>query len=216
MKFSDKTLEILKNFSTINQGIQFREGNILRTAALNKSLFAKAVLTEEFEQDACVYDLNRFLSTLGLFDSCDIELQSDRFLFKEKSRKISYTYASPEMIVSAPDKDINMPDGSIELSMKWSDMAEALKAASILQMIEVSLNSDGDSVVLSVVNTENPTADRYDSVICDNESGEEFDILIKTENLKLMPHDYDVKVSKKGIIQFSTEGLTYWVGAKAR
>ena len=66
MKLSDKTLSVLKNFSTINQSILFKEGNKLRTISVMKNILAEATITEEFTKDFGIYDLNQFLNGLSL------------------------------------------------------------------------------------------------------------------------------------------------------
>ena len=51
MKLSDKTLSVLKNFSSINQSILFKEGNKLRTISVMKNILAEATINEEFSRD---------------------------------------------------------------------------------------------------------------------------------------------------------------------
>ena len=62
MKLSDKTISLLKNFSSINQSILVKEGNKLRTISVMKNILAEATVTEEFSKDFGVYDLNQFLN----------------------------------------------------------------------------------------------------------------------------------------------------------
>ena len=42
MKLSDKTISVLKNFSSINQSILFKEGSKLRTISVMKNILAEA------------------------------------------------------------------------------------------------------------------------------------------------------------------------------
>ena len=51
MKLSDKTISLLKNFSSINQSILVKEGNKLRTISVMKNILAEATVTEEFSKD---------------------------------------------------------------------------------------------------------------------------------------------------------------------
>ena len=48
MKLSDKTISVLKNFSSINQSILFKEGSKLRTISVMKNILAEATINEEF------------------------------------------------------------------------------------------------------------------------------------------------------------------------
>ena len=45
MKLSSKTIELLKNFSSINQSILFKEGSKLRTISVMKNILAEATST---------------------------------------------------------------------------------------------------------------------------------------------------------------------------
>ncbi len=55
MKLSEKTLSLLKNFSTINQSILFKHGSQLRTISVMKNILAEATVAEEFPKDFGIY-----------------------------------------------------------------------------------------------------------------------------------------------------------------
>jgi len=65
MKLSESTINVLKNFATINAGMQFKEGSVVRTISKGQNVLGKATVTENFEKDFVIYDLNRFLSLCG-------------------------------------------------------------------------------------------------------------------------------------------------------
>ena len=48
MKLSVDTLSVLKNFASINQGIMFKKGKILRTVSPHKNVMAEATVSDEF------------------------------------------------------------------------------------------------------------------------------------------------------------------------
>ena len=66
MKLSDETLSLLKNFSSINQSILFKQGNSLRTISVMKNILAEATIKEDIPTDFGIYDLNQFLNALSL------------------------------------------------------------------------------------------------------------------------------------------------------
>ena len=51
MKLSDKTISFLKNFSSINQSILFKEGTKLRTISVMKNILAEATIPEDIPKD---------------------------------------------------------------------------------------------------------------------------------------------------------------------
>ena len=61
MKLSNETLTVLKNFASLNSGIQFKQGNSIKTISTGKNVLAMLYLKDSLPQDFCVYDLNQFL-----------------------------------------------------------------------------------------------------------------------------------------------------------
>jgi len=78
MKLSDKTLTLLKNFSSINQSILFKEGNSLRTISVMKNILAEATIEEELPKDFGIYDLNQFLNGLNLHQNAELDFGNDK------------------------------------------------------------------------------------------------------------------------------------------
>ena len=84
MKLSDKTISVLKNFSSINQSILFKEGSKLRTISVMKNILAEATVTEEFMKDFGIYDLNQFLNGLSLHQSPELDFKMTDMLLSVK------------------------------------------------------------------------------------------------------------------------------------
>ena len=83
MKLSEETLAVLKNFSAINNGIYFEQGNTIKTVSPGKTILADAKVQENFPLDFGIYDLNKFLGAHSLFDNPDIEFESNYLLMKQ-------------------------------------------------------------------------------------------------------------------------------------
>ena len=77
MKLSESTLSLLKNFSTINQSLLFKQGSRLRTISVMKKILAEVTIDEEFPKDFGIYDLNQFLNGLGLHQSPELDFEND-------------------------------------------------------------------------------------------------------------------------------------------
>ena len=76
MKLSDKTLTLLKNFSSINQSILFKKGSSLRTISVMKNILAEAVIDEDLPTDFGIYDLNQFLNGLSLHHQPELNFEN--------------------------------------------------------------------------------------------------------------------------------------------
>ena len=82
MKLSDTTISVLKNYSTINQNLMIKAGSNLSTMSAMKNIVASAEVSETFERDVAIYDLNEFLATLSLFNNPDLDFQDDYFFLE--------------------------------------------------------------------------------------------------------------------------------------
>ena len=61
MKIGQKTITLLKNFSSINQSLYITKGNVIRTMSEMKSVIAEVEVQEMFPRDFGIYNLNQFL-----------------------------------------------------------------------------------------------------------------------------------------------------------
>ncbi len=216
MKFSSDTLSVLKNFSTINPSIVFKPGSVVRTISPQKTVMAAATIDETVETQAGVYDLSRFLSTLALFDNPDVDFGQDRFTIKGGRSELRYTYTSESLMVTPPEKDIVVPDPEVSVNIKWQDIESVRQAAGVLQLPEIAFIGDGSTITMSAVDSKTSTADNYNTVVAEGVSTDPFNMIIKTDNLKLVPADYEVTLSSKGMAHFKSSKVQYWVAIETR
>jgi hypothetical protein len=216
MKFSNDTLSILKNFSTINPSVVFKPGSTIRTISPQKTVMAAATIGETVEQQAGVYDLSRFLSTLALFENPEVVFGTDRFTIKGGKSELRYTYTSESLIVTPPEKDIVVPDPEVSVNITWQAIDSVLRAAGVLQLPEIAFIGDGNSVTISAVDSKTSTADNYNTVVAEGVNTEPFNMIIKTDNLKLVPTDYEVTLSSKGMAHFKSDKVQYWIAIESR
>lgn len=209
MKFSENTLTILKSFSTINKSILLKPGNTLKTITPEKTLVAKATISESLPSEACVYDLSRFLSILGLYKDPDVEFHDKYFTIAEGKQRTKYAFADISMIHAAPEKDIELPSSDVVVDVLWDDMQSVIKAAGVLQFNEVAFVGSEGKVYLKAINSADTSADDYGVEI--GTTQDEFKVIIKTDNLKLLPQNYHVTLCAKGISEFKGETATYYV-----
>jgi len=214
MKFSDSTLTVLKSFSTINRSIQLQPGNTLKTITPEKTLIATAEIGDEIPAEACIYDLSRFLSILSLYSDPDVEFHDKYFTIAEGRRKTKYVYADISMIHVPPQKDIHIPEEDVVVDVKWDDLQSVVKAAGVLQFSEIAFVGTDGKCYLKAISSEQEGADDYGIEI--GETADEFKIIIKTDNLKLLPQDYRVALCSKGISEFRGETASYFVAIDSK
>ena len=209
MKFSERTLTILKSFSTINKSILMKPGDVLKTVTPEKTLVASAIIPDQIPSQACIYDLSRFLSILSLYKDPDVEFHDKYFMINDGRRKTKYVYADISMIHAAPEKEIQLPSLDVVVNVSWEDLQSVLKAAGVLQFSEVAFVGTEGKIWLKAIDSNNQNSDDYGVEI--GTTSDEFKIIIKTDNLKLLPQDYNVSLCAKGISEFKGEDVTYYV-----
>ena len=130
MKLSDQTISVLKNFSNINQSIVFKNGQKLRTISVMKNILAEATITEEFSKDFAIHDLNQFLNGLSTFNTPELDFANDGYVvMREGKMRSKYFFADPNVIITPPEKDINLPSEDVCFELSTEQLDKLLKAA---------------------------------------------------------------------------------------
>ena len=212
MKLSDRTINLLKNFSSINQSILFKEGNSLRTISVMKNILAEANIAEDIPRDFGIYDLNQFLNGINLHQSAELDFQNDGYVvIKEGRSRSKYFFADPNVIVTPPEKSISLPTEDVCFTLDTNQLDKLLKAAAVYQLPDLSAVGEDGVVKLVVRDKKNETSNDFSVVVGETEC--EFSFNFKVENIKIIPGSYDVVVSKKLLSRFkSTQyDLTYYI-----
>jgi hypothetical protein len=214
MKFSERTLTILKNFASINPSVVFKPGKQLRTISPQKTVVAIATIEDEIPSDACVYDLSRFLSMYSLYSEPEITFEKKNFLISQGKRKTKYVFADPSMVIAPPDREIKLASEDVEFNIEWNDLQSVIKASGVLQLPEIAFVGEDGQCYLRAIDSGNPTADTYGIEL--GETSDTFQLIIKTENLKLLPQNYKVTLSSKGISSFESPDIRYYIAIESK
>jgi hypothetical protein len=221
MKLSNETLSVLKNFAGINQGLQFKQGKQLSTISANKTVFATAVLKDEFPQEFCVYDLNQFLSVHSHFQSlykdAEIDFDDVNIILKSGRSKTSYRKTAKHMITVPPDKTVTLPSVDVSFILTEDIYSAVLKSASLLGCPHVSVESDGENIYITNFNASDDSA-HTNSIEVSEGNGNKFKMVFLVDNLKMISGSYDVEISSKGIASFKNKNteIQYWVAIEAK
>jgi len=215
MELSENTLQILRNFSGINQNLLIKSGSNIKTISEARNVVATADVTENFEKDFGIYDLSEFIGVMGLVDTPTLKFEDDFVTVSDSSgrSKVKYFYAAEETLTS-PAKDVNMPDGDVKFTLDNETLNKLKKAASTLGHSEVSIKANNGVLSLSIVESQNATSNAF-SIDIDGDFKQDavFNFIISISNLKILPGDYDVEISSKLITQFKHKEipLKYWI-----
>ena len=201
MKLSDNTVNILKNFSTINQNILVKEGSQLRTMSTMKNILGEAGITETFPRDFGIYDLNEFLGVLSLVKDAEVNFDDSHLIVRGGKTQIKYFYSDPS-ILTTPPETFNAPECDVTINISQETLTNVLKSSAVMQLPDVVMTPGK----ITTTDLKNATSNNYD-VEVDN-VGQDYEFRFKADNLKMIPGDYTVQAS-------TTAGVSNWVGSEA-
>ena len=217
MKISDNTISILRNFSDINANILFKPGKSLNTMSTMKNIMAKAEVEEEFETEFGVYDLPEFLRAIDSFKqpvlkfngSANLKIQDEK-----TSLSARYAFADKSTLVT-PNKDIKMPDKTVSFTLKNEDYESVKKLYTNLSLPDIAFKGEKGKIKLVALDKKNSNSN--ESSITVGETDIEFTAYIKAENMKIIPGEYDVALSKAKIAHFINKKVKvqYWIALEA-
>ena len=219
MQLSNDTKDVLKNFSTINQNLLVKSGNVINTMSAMKNIVAKATIPDSFSNEFAIYDLNEFLSAMSLFKSPTLDFgdQSVRLNEEGGGSSLKYLFSDPS-VVTTPKTEITMPSVDVEFTFTQDTFSAIQKASAVLGVPDVVLKgTTGGDIELTVTDRKNETSNDFSIKVGDN-SPTDFTYFFKVENLKLLGGDYKVKVSDKGISHFAhvNKQIEYFIALEAK
>ena len=217
MKISENTISILRNFSDINQNILFKPGKSIATMSTMKNIMAKAEVEEEFEQEFGVYDLPEFLRAIDSFQQPVLKFNGAANLkIQDEKSTLSARYAfADKTTLTTPQKQITMPDKTVTFTLKYSDYESVKKLYTNLSLPDLAFKGEKGKIKLVALDKKNSNSN--ESSITIGETDVEFTAYVKAENLKFIPGDYDVALSKAKIANFVNKKIKiqYWIALEA-
>jgi hypothetical protein len=212
---SPATIEILKVSAQVNQNLLFRaDSNLVWSMSVAKNLVLKTTVAETFPVEFPVYNINEFLASIALFSKPELDFTDTVVTISEagvkKGTKLKYV-ASAKQILVFPTKEAPEPEYGVEFKLTAATLAQILKASGVLAAPDLSIKSSEEGVSLRVFDKKNPSANVLEIPITSDVSGAFFTADIRIENLKLLPDEYDVFISARGIAKFTSSKMNLFV-----
>ena len=219
MKLSNETLTVLQNFAKLNPGVEFKQGNSIRTISTGKNVLAKATLADSFPQDFCVYDLPQFLVVYNLNKDTELDFSDSDIIFKSANgrNKTKYRKSQKDTILVPPEKELSLPSVDVSITITQEDFASILGTAAALQSPHIAVESDGEKVYLTACDETNDSAHTNSLEVAEG-SGSTYKMVFLTENLRLIPGTYDVQISFKGLalLKNTKQELQYFIATESK
>lgn len=218
MKIEPKTLSVMKNFASINPSLLFHPGDTLFTVSPTKTILAKAKIDQSFERQFAIFDLSRFIGVMSLFENPSLEFGEKSVRIVSGEHELDYRYADASTVISPdPDKQIKIPSPEIEFTLTSANLSDIQRALGALGMPEIAVAGDRTNMWLQVTDSKNLNGDSYRIKV--GTTDKKFHQVFRAENLKLIPQDYQVQITTKGLSHFKGNQvieIEYWIALEAK
>ena len=224
VQLSKATIDLLRNFSTINKSILIEPGKNIQTMSVNKNIIAMGAIKETIPEQMAIYDLPLFLGALSLFKKPWLHFPDDKkvVIYDEDTKgKTVFYYSDPEIIVRPPEFNPNLPQVEIMFDLPQTDTQQLLQAAKVYGVEDLCINGYRQEYSICVRDKKNNTSNVFSlplkKVVFDQtpreEGGEQYKVTperqefcycFKVENLKLLDATYHITLSQKNIANFTS------------
>ena len=215
MRLSKDTYNILKNFAAINSNILISPGNVLKTISPGKNIYVEATISEDFDVDVPIWDLNKFLGIVSMFSNPDLEFHDTHVVVSNGRSSVTYYYSEPSLL-TVPTRELKMPKTTIKFDLDEKDLNEILKAASILQVSDLRMIGGEGSFRIMVDDSSQSTTNSFEIVLDENYTGKDFEGTLNVSEIKFIPGSYTVELSDTIISKFTHKSLelAYYIAIK--
>ena len=240
-QLSKATIDLLRNFSTINKSILIGEGKVLQTMSVNKNIISLTQVREEFPCQMAIYDLPLFLGALSLFQKPWLAFPDDKkvIIYDEETKgKTTFYYSDPEIIVTPPEFNPDSIQAEIMFDLPQKDITQLMQAPKEYGVEDLCIQGYAPEGTLEtaafsicVKDKKNQTSNVFSLplrkvIFADNAAADQdgarpltkermnFCYCFKVENLKLIDASYHVTITEKNIANFNSlshSALDYYV-----
>jgi hypothetical protein len=132
-----------------------------------------------------------------------------RFKIVDENMTSRMNYADENSITKLPEKEIKLP--SVDVTFKFTNehFKVVERAAGVLQLPEVVVTGDGKNIYFQAEDSKVKNGDHFSLTL--GETDRVFKAIFKIDNLKIIPGEYEVSLSSKGLAHFSGKDIEYWI-----
>jgi hypothetical protein len=212
---SKETLEILKTAFAVNQNLLIREdSNLIWSMSVGKNVVLKTEVAEIFPVEFPVYNLGELLASLTLFKTPELTFSDKHVLITEagqkKGTKLKYVASAKELLVY-PSKTNPEPAWDAEFNLSVDALSQIVKASGVLNAPDIQIVGSDDGITINVCDKKNKDANVLSIPVVDVPQANSFTVDLRVENLKLIPGDYQVQLSFKGLVKFTSARMALFV-----
>lgn len=205
MKFSKQTLEILKNFSEINNGMQFRKGTKQTVVNLTTTIIGVSEFDVEIPTSFAIHNMPSFLGAISLFDDPDIDISdSEYILITEGDQKIRYRVSEPRMIVSWPeDRPAKLASTEVSFEMTKENWNKIRRSVDLLESEHFVLEGKDGKLRVKTLNKKQERGSNASFVLGTTDYN--FSLEYQISSMPIMVGSYQIDISKNKLSRWTNK-----------
>jgi hypothetical protein len=217
MKLSENTLAVLKNFASINSGVVLGAGKAQRTISPEKSILVEATLDDDIPTQFGIYDLNQFLGNLTTLRNPELTFSKEGVVLDDGELSFEYRACSANLIITPPEKELVLKSVDVTFSLPNDTLQKLLKVATMNGLPNLSVVGKNGELLLKIHERANDTSNSG-TIKIGEYAGQDFTASFKTDNLKLLPNDYNVEIQKGAFAKFenAAKTLKYFIALETK
>lgn len=213
MQLSERTLDVLKNFMTVNKSIVLHPGNDIKTISETDAVYAQAVVDEYFPVEFGILDLPKFLAIMSMYKEHDISFTDDYMTIKHDHTTIKYYNIEPVLIKQPEEGVLELPEAYVSFDLSKDVLERTADMARVLKYDHIRFTGDGKKLNVSTSSDLSREERSSSHTIEIGTTKKKFNFIFEREKLNFLERDYRVVMTDDGVGHFkSSDGIEYVVG----
>lgn len=219
MQLRSETVNVLKNFSSINTNLVIRRGNKIETMSPSNDIIAAFEADDEFDTQLSIFNLNEFLGVLGAFEKPELELEDKYVLIRQGRQNVKYVYAEESLLITAPKNQEKivaaLANPSVSFNLSDTTLAKLQKMSGILGAEDLAVIGDGSKITLKVLDKKNPNSNEFE-LDTEVSTDKVFQVNFKMDKLRILQGSYTIDITKR-VSKFTNDGikLYYYIAVES-
>jgi hypothetical protein len=149
------------------------------------------------------------LSTLSFYEDPEVTFNEKNFTVSKDGSQTTLAYVSEDTIKVPPEKDLTLSSIDVSFNISAKSLSNIQKMIGALGLPEVAIIGDGANLSVAAIDSKNANSDSHNEIV--GTTDKNFRLIFKAENLKVIPGDYSIDVSSRGISHFKGAEAEYWI-----
>jgi hypothetical protein len=212
MKLSETAVQTLKNFSQINSGIVIKPGKTQSTISVEQSILAEAELDDDFPCEFGIYDLHEFLMNITAMNDPDLLFSDHSVVIKDSSMVMTYYSCAANAVTVPPNKKLSPNNPKAHFNITEGQLKKLMDVSRMNDFPTFTISGSKDfGINIKCHDNSNDTSNHIVSSMGDY-TGDSFKTNIKTENIKIIPGDYEISIFESfTLFQNTKRSLKYFI-----